>query len=803
MKKWSATDFMKDFGFEEEFEEKYEEKKFKPKSKLEKYKEGEFVKEDVTPVFEITYMEESGFGVYSCVDKYGQEFSIKGCFPKHLKLNKEYKMEGKVETYKGDKQLVVEKIETSLPTSKAGIIKYLKTLKGLKNRANAIYDVYGNRSLEALRENPMEVANLITGVGKKNVLSWQRQLMELEDSEAELIYLINIGLKPHQAKKLYDKYEDKIIEKIEENPYMLARELERFGFVKADEIARGLGYEMDSPHRIQEGVIYALDTAIYEGHCFLPEAELFKKATELLNVFPKSNPEINSTEVKLFRVKPDDIKHAVKLLSLEGRVMLVQDKVYLEQLYHAETEVAQHVARIQDYEKQIQWDVSNKLEEYCKIKKIKLEEEQQKAVVRFASSTGGIHILNGSAGTGKTFTLRIIIDMLKAMYKEMGERPQTLLLAPTGKASKVATKATGMECKTIHRGLKYNPKVGFEHNSSNPFDADIIIVDETSMLDILLAKHLFSAVKFGAKVILLGDTKQLPSVGPGNVLRDLTASNKVDTITLTVPKRQEAQSGIIANANNIIEGKMIEKQATHDAFFINVSSVAQARNELLSLFSRIQTYKNFEFNDIQLLCPQRIGPIGADYMNYLIQKNFNKSSSSKKILNKTILGESGERFELFFKEGDRVIHIKNNYDMLWYKKDRFFYTLMGEEFSGITNGECGVIEEIRDTQDQYGNVTTKVYVKYDDMYIIYENGVEEIDHAYALTVHKFQGSASPAVIAPIMMANYIMLDNNLFYTLYTRSESFITIVGEVKAVEHAIRTQRSKHRYTTLQEFIR
>jgi exodeoxyribonuclease V alpha subunit len=844
MKKWTASDFMKDFeefgGADKKTVEIVRERILP--SKLEKYKENEKVKEDVTPVFEIVYIEDNGFGVYSCKDENGAKFSIKGNFMKPLRLNKTYSVEGIIEKYKDEKQLLVEKVETSLPKTKEGVIRYLQTLKGLKTRAEAIYDVYGDKSLEVLKEKPLEVANLITGIGKKSVLSWQKELAGIEESENEMIYLMEIGLKPYQAKVLYKKYKDKVVEKIKENPYILSKELERFGFLKADNIARNMGYELDDDHRIKEGVIYALEAAIYEGHCYLPKDELIEKASDLLDVFLTFSEmskyanekkgdfvyNINGLDVpisydkmmrmlkensyhqrknqkskyKIFEVNKHEVESQLKVLILEGRAVLSKDKVYLEELYHAEMEVGQHIRRIVDYEKRIEWKVEDELKKYCENKNIQLEEKQKEAVIKFSSSKGGFYILNGSAGTGKTFTLKIIIDMLKSMYKALGESPRTLLLAPTGKASKVATKATGMECKTIHRGLKYNPMAGFVYNSSNPFDEDIIIVDETSMLDIMLAKHLLSAIKYGAKVIFIGDTKQLPSVGPGNVLKDLINSNKVNTVTLNVPKRQTSQSGIIANAQNIINGKMIEKQSTNDAFLINSNNITRTRKELLSLFDRISGYKNYDFNDIQLLCPQKVGPIGTDYMNYLIQKKYNKEYDNNMILNKTIFGNNGEKLDLNFKKGDKVIHFKNNYNMFWYEKINNSYILKGEEYVGITNGECGVIEEIKNDKDDEGNPVKKIIVKYDEMYIMYENNTDELDHAYALTVHKFQGSSSPAIIAPIVMANYIMLDNNLFYTLYTRSETFITIVGEEKAVKHAIKTQRSKHRYTTLQEFL-
>jgi len=333
-------------------------------------------------------------------------------------------------------------------------------------------------------------------------------------------------------------------------------------------------------------------------------------------------------------------------------------------------------------------------------------------------------------------------------------------------------------------------------------------VDESSMLDIMLARHLFSAVKSGAKVILLGDTKQLPSVGAGNVLSDLINSDKIDIVTLNVIKRQGSQSGIIKNANAIIKEKMIEtRNDTKDAYIIKRETPKGVQDAIIQSIKRLQV-KGYSFSDIQLLCPQKGGLIGTEYMNYLLQKIFNPGNDGIKVLNKKLNlkfnYEDTEitKINLYFKKGDKVIHIKNNYNMPWYKKVNSIYELMGENYIGITNGECGVIEEIRKGTDDEGNTIDEVIVKYDGMYIIYKDGVKELDHAYALTIHKSQGSQFPAVIIPIMMVNYIMLDNNLFYTAYTRAEKFIVTIGEEKAIKHAIKTHKSRYRHTNLKELL-
>lgn len=700
-----------------------------------------------------------------------------------------------------------------------------------------------------LINDPMQVAKKVKGIGAKLVLDWQKQLEKMKDSQITITTLLEYGLTVKQAKKLYEKYKDVIVKRIEDNPYILSREVKGFGFLSCDRIARNIGYSSKSSYRLQEGIIHILEKATNSGHCYLPYDEMIDESIELLRI------RLTAQEMNEFRVKhsndfeytignksyvinfnkmvsclnsynnsskrsndreryliiditKEDIIDELKILKLQNRIVIKDKRVYLEEYYDAEMSVARHVNRIIDSEIMIPWDTRATLEKYCKDENIELEEKQKEAVIEFASSTGGFHILNGSAGCGKTFTLKVILQLLRNACYKPDEIVNMMLLAPTGKASKVATKATGMECKTIHRGLGYNPEFGFAYNEINPLEADVIIVDESSMLDILLAEKLFQAVKNGAKVILLGDTKQLPSVGAGNVLKDLIECSKIKVVTLDVIKRQGKQSGIIKNANLIIDGKMIvNRDDTKDAYIIKREAPKGVQEAIIQSIKRIQAVNGYSLAEIQVLCPQKGGSIGVEYMNYLLQETFNHNSDENKVLNKKLAirldpkKDVITKINLYFKKGDKVIHIKNNYDILWYKKSYFGYEPMGEGFTGITNGECGVIEEIRKGKNEDGETITEVIVKYDDMYIIYDE-TNEIDHAYALTIHKSQGSQFKAVITPIMMQNYMMLDNNLFYTAYTRAESFVVTIGQENAIQHAVKTYRSRERYTSLKEAI-
>lgn len=403
----------------------------------------------------------------------------------------------------------------------------------------------------------------------------------------------------------------------------------------------------------------------------------------------------------------------------------------------------------------------------------------------------------------------LILETAKRLYKKSLGRNKNLeimVFAPTGKASKVASKSTGMDCITVHRGLGYNPQGGFEYNEDNPLQADIIVCDESSMLDISLARYLFSAIKAGTKVILMGDTKQLPSVGAGNVLKDLIESNIVRVITLNVIKRQGLLSGVIKNANNIIEGKMVRTyEDTKDAYVIKRQTIKGCQKAIVDSIKRLLQFNEYTLDEIQLLIPQRKGSLGTYLFNYLLQEEFNPGNNNNKVLSKKFEARPDEtsssiEFKLYFKKGDKVIHIKNNYDIEHYiKLPTGHYKKIDK--TGITNGECGVIEDIITIPGkQKGDETTRIIVRYEDIYVFYDDNFNELEHSYALTIHKSQGSAWKAVIIPVMTQHWNMLDANLLYTAWTRARKFGVIVGSEKALRHAIATHKSRNRYTNLKE---
>lgn len=831
-----------------EFDMKMREEKMK-QNLLEAYKNNEYITKTAIPTFQIMFKEDSGFGIYICEDENENQFSVKGSFVSEMVIGQTYQLEGFVNTYKSEKQLNVNKVRNVKPVNKKGIIAYLQTLKGLKSKAELIYDVFGEKSIEVLMEDPMQVAKQISGIGQKSVMNWKEQLDKMKDSQATISSLLGYGLSMPQAKKLYDAFKDDIVAKIEANPYFLALEVRGYGFEKCDRIARNIGHDPKSKFRLQEGLVHVLQEASSEGHCFLPLSELLEKARQLLSVkltAPEMNKLVSENRNKatfeyalgevrvtidynelrgtldrfnreknprkkdqlryvLVSIKEDEISEQLQEVSIQRRVVYDNGNIYLSYLYADEQKVAIRVKALAEgtlFPKSIA--LEEELDTYLVDNKISLEEMQRKAVMTFSEKRGGFYVLNGSAGCGKTFTLKIILKILEKQYRNNGKKFKVMVFAPTGKASKVATKTTGIECVTVHRGLGYNPQNGFTFNEEEPLESDVIVIDESSMLDITLTKHLLNAIAKGTKVIFMGDTKQLPSVGAGNVLKDLIESGVVNIVTLNVVKRQGKESGIIRNANKIINGEVISTcEDTKDAYVLHRQTPEGAQKAILQSITNILKFDGYTFEDIQVLCPQRTGLIGTYMLNYLIQQEFNAETSGMKILNKKFQatlepGKKAEMLELHFKKGDKVIHIKNNYDMEWYDKGNFADYIMDEKMIGITNGECGVIEDIIAFKDKNGDNVNRIIVRYEGKYVFYDDGFDELDHAYALTIHKSQGSQWKAVILPIMKQNFMMLDNNLFYTGYTRAESFNVVIGQPDAIAYAIKTHKSRERYTDL-----
>lgn len=807
---------------------------------------------DAIPTYEIAYKPGNGYGVYVAQDAEENEFTFCGNFVSRIMVGQSYHMVGYIVEYREEKQLFVKYIQNITPVGKRGIVSYMMSLRGLKSKANAIFERYGTKSIQMLMNNPETVAKEIRGIGKKSVESWKTQLECMRDTRDVTLKLLDFGLTNQQAHKLYEQYKDDVVEKIQKNPYCLAKEVRGYSFLTCDKIARQIGTDPESEFRIQEALVFLLESAETEGHCYLPISELVGRAEALLEI--KFGAEEMIKQIKLHRGEKEfpvyysDREYNISVEDLEkkyeeyraakpnrrksiafvvaridskkileqllflcriNRLVNDDEKIYRKRTYEDECECAKLVFALLDSERNFasgSADLEKTLNSYLEKHKITLETRQREAILRFAQKKGGFFILNGSAGCGKTFTLKIIVEMLKHQYDRNMEELKIAVYAPTGKASKVASRATGFDCKTIHRGLEYRPPEGFVHNSTNPLEYNCIIVDETSMLDISLARSLFEAIKVGTKVIFIGDTKQLPSVGAGNVLHDLIDSNAITVVTLDVVKRQGENSGIIYNANNIIHGVSVEtRESTGDAYVILKDDTVSAQKTMISSVKKLLFSKRFSFEEIQVLCLQKTGIIGTNSMNYVLQREFNHNPLTIKIpCAKFNMADpdSGDIniIQLYFKKGDKVIHTKNNYNINWYNSDGSEYVL-NKTVSGVTNGECGIIEDIVYVKTPKKNIA-RIVVKYDGGYVFYDDKFDELELSYALTIHKSQGSQWKSVIIPIMFANYMMLDNNLFYTALTRASEFVAVVGQQKAIDMAIKTHKSRERYTYLGERI-
>lgn len=834
---------------------RYDEDGFEKKeTALEKYDEDSLLIVVCIPKKQILYKPESGgYGIYLCDmciqgldDDFPEDFMVTGNFISELDIGQTYEVEGVVAFVRGKKQLKMKAIKKVKPINKMGIVSLLKQLPEIRHYAHLVYDEFGNESISKILNEPDEVVKLCPVFYPELIERWQAFLSDIRDDQGIMIELMTYGLKTTQAKSLYDTYKEKVIQLIRQNPYFLAKEVRGYSFKKCDNIAKMIGFDPKSPLRIHEGIMEVLNNCSLDGHTYLPRPIFIDKCIDLLSVkmsvlemkaalknrqpddafckftfgnltykvpiyevvacmrayeAARSKREKDQAHVVVIGFSKEDIEKELRIMELEHRIVIEKDAIYSKRMYECETQVAYNISQIIKHEKRLNVNITKELDNYLLANNISLEAKQKEAVLTAAGSIGGFTIIDGSAGCGKTFSLKIALDLMKMQYIKANGFFEVLVLAPTGKAARVATKATGLQAYTIHRALGGSPSTGFFYNSKNQLPYDCIVVDESSMIDIEVAKALFEAVSPLTKVIFLGDTKQLPSVGAGNVLRDLIDSKCVNIVTLNVVKRQGKDSGTLKNANLIIQKQMITSQKeSEDAIVISGDGDIDVREKVLKITDKLVS--RYGLTEVQVLCPQKNGVNGTNSMNYLLQEKFNPKNEDFMFLNKVIAYTdrfgNNQKVPLNFKKGDKVIHMKNNYTMPWYqlKDGKLFLDKSGY---GVTNGECGVILKMDKIQEKEAYVE-RIFVKYDDKFVIYLDDFSDLDHAYAMTIHKSQGSEWKAVVMPIVSSNRIMLDNNLIYTGYTRTKTFSAVVAEEQALRYAISTVKSIVRYTGLKD---
>ena len=628
-------------------------------------------------------------------------------------------------------------------------------------------------TFRVIEQNPEELAE-IKGISERMAMEIADQLVEKRDMRRAMIYLGKLGIGMNLAVKIYKEYGESLYDIIRENPYRLADDMEGVGFKIADEIARNAGVEPDSPYRIKSGILYTLSRAMAGGHTYLPLDMLIHYAGELLGV-PVTDGEDVLTELM--------IEHKITVREA-GEVKAV----YLASLYRTELSAAHRLSELAKEgstdDKELERDISA----IERGERIELEPMQREAVK--AAAVNGVLIITGGPGTGKTTTINTIIRYFESFGKEIR------LAAPTGRAAKRMTEATGREAQTVHRLLELSGNLGedgrdaaFERNEDNPLEADVIIIDEMSMVDIFLMNSLLKAVNVGTRLILVGDADQLPSVGPGNVLKDIIASDCFRVVKLNKIFRQSEAGDIIVNAHKINEGEMFEiGPSSKDFPFVKRNDANSIINAAVTLVkTKLPAYTGCAPEEVQVLTPTRKGMLGVERLNEVLQQFLNPPQPDK---------AQKELGGVIFREGDKVMQTRNNYKISWEIRGR--HGIAVETGTGIFNGDMGIIDEIN-------LVMSELTVCFDEeKYVTYSfKEAEELEHAYAVTVHKSQGSEYPAVVLPLLDGPRMLMNRNILYTAVTRARKCICVVGSENTFYRMIENVNETKRFSSLAERIR
>ncbi|MEG2108847.1 MAG: ATP-dependent RecD-like DNA helicase [Clostridium sp.] len=671
------------------------------------------------------------------------------------------------------KQFKIEEFEEILPTKVEAIEKYLGAgiIYGIGPvTAKKIVSHFGEETLNVM-ENNIERLMEVDGIGKKKFTIIYESYIEQKDLKDIMMFFQSHGVSNNQCLKIYKKFGSNAKEIVSDNPYILCKEISGIGFKTADKIAMSLGVKADSPFRIKSGIEYVINGFCLAGNTYMPKEKLIAEACDTLVVDRK--------------IIEENIYNSV----VEGRI--VSEKVSDEEAiftlpyYYCELGITNKIITlgIENFQT-INTDIPNEIEMFEKRYGITLAESQKDAIIN--AFVEGIEIITGGPGTGKTTIIKCIIDI----YEKNGMK--VLLGAPTGRAAKRMSESTGREAKTIHRLLEMgvsddedDTKSIFNKGESEPLEADVIIIDEASMIDVTLMHNLLKAIKLGTRIIIVGDVDQLPSVGPGNVLKDLINSGLIKVVRLKEIFRQGAESLITVNAHRINSGEMpyLNKKG-NDFYFIREDDIDAILQTIIDLINRRLPKFNQGFDklrDIQVLTPMRKGTLGVVNLNESIQKVLNPESKYKK--EKTIK-------EMVFREGDKVMQTKNNYSLKWHR-------ISGEgdeDGVGVFNGDMGFIEKI----DEEEKIVTVVFddekrVHYDYVY------VDELELAYAITIHKSQGSEFKVIIIPAFMGSPFLMNRNLLYTGITRAKKLVVVVGMPKALKYMVSNTQIMERYSALQ----
>lgn len=673
------------------------------------------------------------------------------------------------------RQFDVKSYETKAPDSAITIERYLASgaIKGIgPAMAKRIVKEFGDETIRVMEEEPEKLVR-IKGITENKARDISLQINDKKDFRGVLLFLQKYGVGLNLANKIYDKYGLESFKIITENPYILAEDISGVGFKKADEIASRAGISVDSDYRIRCGILYVLSDAVSKGHCYLPKDELLLRTQYLLSV----DKDIIYTQVmNLYMDK--------KLMISE---MYEEVRIYSNVFYFTELSVARLLSELlvridSDVE-----GITAKVEKLAAKEGIELDELQIKAVVNAISN--GVAIITGGPGTGKTTIINLIIKYFDSLSLDF------YLAAPTGRAAKRMSETTGYEASTIQRLLHLVPGLDdnnrgffFEKNEDEPLEADVIIIDEMSMVDVQLFNALLKAVSVGTRLVLVGDTNQLPSVGPGSVLKDIIKSDVFPVVCLQKIFRQDEASDIVVNAHKINAGKYIElNNKSKDFFFLKRDNERLIVQDIVKYISgNLPSYVGAKPMDIQVLTPMRRGALGVEGLNPYLQRYLNPPSVDK------VEKEYGD---VLFREGDKVMHIKNNYQLEWeIKSDKGFVI---EEGVGVFNGDTGIITDI----NTFLEVITVEYEEGKTVKYPYAL-LDELELAYAITIHKSQGSEYPAVIIPILSGPKMLFSRNLLYTAVTRAKSTVLLLGNDNQIFEMIDNADEQKRFTSLSDRI-
>lgn len=664
------------------------------------------------------------------------------------------------------RQFQVKEYRVVVPSTISGILAFLSSgvITGVGEKmAKKIVDKFGIRTLEVIQNSPQELLS-IGGIGPKKLAPIIESYNENMGVKNIIVSLSPYGISPKLSMKIYRKYGSKSLEIIESNPYRLIEDIVGIGFKIADDIASKTGIEKNSKYRIEQGIMHILKEAINDGHTFLPEDKLLDTSIELLGV-------------------PEDlIEEHIYNLAIERKIVVEKygdyHIIYLAKYHKAEIDVCNNLISLAyENHRDLKIDINEEIEAFEERENIYLANAQKQAVR--AAFENGVMVLTGGPGTGKTTTINAIIKLFRINGQKV------VLAAPTGRAAKRMTETTGKKAKTIHRLLEMafdvDDRLIFTKNEDEPVDADVIIIDEASMIDIFLMDNLLKAMSNKTRLILVGDADQLPSVGAGNVLGDIISSGAITVISLTEIFRQAQKSDIIMNAHRINQGEDIKANSKGtDFYFINRDSESGILEEIKSLVGgRLSSfYKCDSLKDIQVLSPMRKGIVGVTNMNIELQKILNP------VRNEWLEVELMKRV---FRVGDKVMQIKNNYSRPWEDEKSI------ENGEGIYNGDIGYIYHI-DKQNKL------IYIVFDE-YKIFKykyDELDEIEHCFCTTVHKSQGSEFPVVIIPMTWGPPMLLSRNLIYTAVTRAKKLVIIVGMKKYLDRMIENDINNDRYSNL-----